>query len=223
MVPRAGRKPEGPVPHAQPPASRGWSAVGDVEAVEGGGGAGQPGDGVDGDVAVALPVAGDGADGLLGAAVDADADVALVGVLLSVDRDPGAGEGQGGGRSVGGGVVDVVVVVAVPAVGGVAEPAVEDRRIGVVEPCAGGDGGDVEAVEGGVGAGQLGDDDGVVARGQPGDGVDGDVAVALPVAGQGADGLLGAAVDADADVALVGVLLSVDRDPGAGEGQPGGG
>ena len=41
--------------------------------------------------------------------------------------------------------------------------------------------GDGEAVEGGVGAGQFGDDDGVVAGAQPGGGVDGDVGVALAV------------------------------------------
>jgi hypothetical protein len=41
---------------------------------------------------VSLAVAGTCTDDLLCAAVDADADVALVGVLLAVDLDAGSGE-----------------------------------------------------------------------------------------------------------------------------------
>jgi hypothetical protein len=72
----------------------------------------ESGSGEHGDVGVAYPVGGDGVDGLLGAAVDGDAEVALVGVLFAVDGDARAGECQRGGRSVGGGEVNVAVEVA---------------------------------------------------------------------------------------------------------------
>jgi hypothetical protein len=56
-----------------------------------------------------------GVDGQDEGAIDVDVDLPFVGVLLAEQVDAGTGEGVGERVAVGGGVVDVVVDVAVAA------------------------------------------------------------------------------------------------------------